>query len=402
MKCNRWTVALIGAGLVSLPAVTHGEEKPSSLLTSLSSTTLSGFVDTSAHWNPGTGNANLPPYTPNGVPGGSKADGFNLDVIALTLNRPASEEAWSAGYNATLLFGPDAVGYNNSIGSATSDFSLKDTYVDLHAPIGNGLSVKLGTYTEIIGYEVYEAGNNPNYTRSYGYELEPTQMTGALATYTISPLFTAMAGICDTWNAGVNARSWPTKAESFKTYMGMLTFTAPTNMSFLAGSTLSAGAISGFDGAFPGTNGPANVTSYYVGGTFNTPVTGLKAGLAFDALDVHDRSGENWCVGGYLCFQATEKLSFCGRAEYLKDRGTGKLFVNSFGAATVPDEALGLTLTTQYDLWKNVMSRLEVRWDYALSGPGVWGGTTVNGSAGTDPGTEKNAVLVAANIIYKF
>ena len=402
MNEHKLTSALVAVGVISLAGAAHAEEaKMSMVQTALSSTTFSGYVDTSAHWNFGTGNANLPPYTANGALGGTKADGFNLNVVALTLAKPAESEGWSAGYNATLLFGPDAVGYNNSFGSAPSDFSLKDTYVDLHAPIGNGLDLKLGTYTEILGYEVFEAGNNPNYTRSYGYALEPTQMTGLLATYQFCPVVTAMFGICDAWNAGVNARSFPAKAESFKTYMGMLMFTAPTNTAFLAGSTLNVGVISGYDAVFP-VPGGANVTSYYVGGTMNTPVTGLKVGFAFDALDAAGLSGENWSVGGYAAVQATEKLSFNVRAEYLKDRGAQKLFVNSNGAATVPDEAMELTVTAQYDLWKNVTSRLELRWDHALNDQGVWGGTALNGSDSPGLGTQDNAVLLAANLIYKF
>ena len=405
MKLNRWTLALAAAGIVTAPSLLRAQTN--TILTALSSTTLSGFVDTSAHWNFGTGNANLPPYTANGALGGTKADGFNLDVVDLTITKAADSDAWSAGYNVTLLFGPDAVGYNNSAGSATSDFSLKDTYVDLHAPIGNGLDVKLGTYTEILGYEVFEAGNNPNYTRSYGYALEPTQMTGALATYQFNPVVTAMFGICDAWNAGVNARSSPPKAESFKTYMGMLTFTAPTNMAFLSGSTLMVGAINGYDAVFtpPGSTAPGvNVTSYYAGGTINTPVTGLKVGIAFDDLDMPNLSGQNWALGAYVNYQATEKLSFNARGEYLKDRGAMKLFANAFGAPTVPDEAMELTLTAQYDLWKNVMSRLELRWDHSLTDQGVWGGTAVNGdpSATSGFGSRDNVVVLAANIIYKF
>src|SRR3974390_2637434 len=212
MKCNAWTIALIGAGVVSLPAVTQADEATNAvpaLLTSLASTTLSGYVDTSAHWNPGTGNANLPAYAPNGTPGGTKADGFNLNVVALTLSKPVGEGDWGAGYNATLLFGPDAAGYNNSVGSAKSDFSLKDAYVELRAPVGNGLDFKLGTFTEILGYEVYETGNNPNYTRSYGYEIEPTQLTGLIAAYQFSPTLSANAGVANTWNSGINYRAFP-------------------------------------------------------------------------------------------------------------------------------------------------------------------------------------------------
>ena len=69
MKYNAWTLALIGAGVVSPLAVAHADESTNSVLTALAGMTISGYVDTSAHWNPGTGNVNLPVYTPNGVSG---------------------------------------------------------------------------------------------------------------------------------------------------------------------------------------------------------------------------------------------------------------------------------------------------------------------------------------------
>src|SRR5690242_21539187 len=96
MKYNAWTLGLLSAGLVSLPAVVQGEEKPSSVMTALSSTTLSGYVDTSAEWNPGTGNAFVPGYAWNNP---SKADGFNLNVVKLSLEKPIDPaEAYGAGY----------------------------------------------------------------------------------------------------------------------------------------------------------------------------------------------------------------------------------------------------------------------------------------------------------------
>ena len=395
MKYNAWTLALIGAGVVSLPAVAHAEENTNVVLTAISTTTISGYVDTSAHWNPGTGNANLPTYSPNGKPGGLKADGFNLDLVALTISKPVGEGDWGAGYNATLLFGPDAVGYNNSFGSAASDFSLKDAYVELRAPLGNGLDVKLGTYTEILGYEVFETGNNPNYTRSYGYEIEPTAMTGVLATYQFSKVITAQAGICDAWSAGVNARSFSpngTKSESFKTYMGGVTLTAPDSLGFLAGSTLSGGIISGYDSA-----NQVDKTSWYVGGTFKTPCKCLTVGLAYDYVNVADttlpvtKAAYQSAAAAYLLVQATDKLAFNTRVDYFSQSE----FLTSSG---MPEEVFALTETVQYDLWKNVVSRLEVRWDHSLNGTAAYGG----GTSGNPGPSLKNAVLVAANIIYKF
>ena len=400
MKYNAWTLALIGAGVVSPLAVAHADESTNAVLTALSSTTISGYVDTSAQWNPGTGNQNLPVYTPNGAAGGSKADGFNLDVVALTFNKPVGEGDWGAGYNATFLFGPDATGYNNSAGSSKSDFSLKDTYVDLHAPIGNGLDIKLGTFTEILGYEVYETGNNPNYTRSYGYEIEPTALTGGLLTYQFCSAITAQAGIANTWSAGIDNRSSPPKAESFKTYIGGVTLTAPESFGFLSGSTLSGGIINGYDAV----SALGNKTSVYVGGTFKTPIKSLSVGLAYDYValsnstttdpdtgdTVQHSQGYQNAGGGYLLWQATEKLSFNTRAEYFSQ----STFLTSSG---MPSKVLEVTQTIQYSLWKNVISRLEFRWDHSLNGSEAYGGTS------SDPAPSlKNAYLVAANLIYKF
>ncbi len=56
----------------------------------------------------------------------------------------------------------------------------------MRAPIGNGIDLKLGTWDTIIGYEVANAGGNPNYTRSYGYSVEPTQHTGLLGSYQVN------------------------------------------------------------------------------------------------------------------------------------------------------------------------------------------------------------------------
>ena len=393
MKYNAWTLALISAGVVSFPAVTHADENTNAVLTALATTTISGYVDTSAHWNPGTGNGNVPVYTPNGRPGGTKADGFNLDVVNLTINKPPGEGDWGAGYNATLLFGPDAVGYNNSPGAAASDFSLKDAYVELHAPLGNGLDLKLGTFTEILGYELYETGNNPNYTRSYGYEIEPTALTGALATYQFSPILTAQAGIANTWSSGINGRSSPPKSESFKTYIGGVTLTAPDSLGFLAGSTLAGGIINGYDSGTQGIK-----TSWYIGGTFKTPCKCLSVGLAYDYVNLANnvdgagaahKSGYQSATAAYLLWQATDKLSFNTRADYL----TQSAYLAGVG---LPRDAFALTETLQYDLWKNVISRLEVRWDHSLGGNDTFGGETAG-----QPNSE-NAWLVAANVIYKF
>src|SRR5262245_20367529 len=395
MKINKWTVGLATAGLVSLPRITQAEEKPNQVLTALASTTLSGYVDTSAHWAVGTGNAHPPPYAFNTS---DKQDGFNLNVVKLTLEKPLDEGSWSAGYRVDMIMGPNAVGYNaSSNGGSDSDFGIQQAYVAMRTPVGNGIDWKLGTWNTPIGYETFDSPANPNYTRSYGWSMEPTQHTGLIGSYQVCKYASVTAGVAYTHSAGINARANPPKAESYKTYMGSLTLTAPDDWGWVSGSTFSAGVVNGFNGGVG-----ENLTSFYAGMTLNTPLKALKVGAAFDWLDVHNEedvvppgaSGEVWAVSGYVSYQLTEKLSMHGRAEFMEDKAG--LF-SGLADGLPKAKVFALTGTFQYDLWANVLSRLEVRWDHAASGGELFGGKSED-----DSPSKKNEVMIAANIVYKF
>lgn len=405
MKFNQWTVGLAAVGVVSLASAARAEEKAvSSVMTALSSTTLSGYVDTSAQWNFGTGNARLPDYK---FGGSSKADGFNLNVIQLRLEKPLDEAEWAAGYRVDLWAGPDA----NTLGTqsvshedmSSADFAIRQAYVALRMPVGNGIDWKIGVFDSIIGYESVESGNNPNYTRSYGHSIEPQTHTGLLASYRFNDMISASVGVANTKGPSINARAHGEdgKPESQKTYMASIALTAPENLSFLSGSTLYAGFVNGLEENEARADYDNNACSYYVGATIATPVTGLRLGASFDYLDVHTlNSGETWSVAGYASYQATEKLSFHARGEYLRDRGQQKFFTTDSTeptASTNPDRVVALTATVQYDLWKNVISRLELRWDHSASGQKTWGGTDTSSDA-----SRRNEWMLAANVIYKF
>jgi hypothetical protein len=406
MKYNKWTVALAALGVVSLASAAKAEETASPVMTALASTTLSGYVDTSAQWNFGTGNANLPPYKFGGA---RKADGFNLNVLQLRIDKPLDEQDWAAGYRADLWFGPDAnVLGTTSTGGNWSDFAIRQAYVALRVPLGTGLDFKMGVFDSIIGYESIEAGNNPNYTRSYGHSIEPQTHTGLLASYRFCECFSASVGVANTVGPIINDRAFApinfpnsAGAESYKTYMGSVALTAPDDWGSLSGSTLYAGIVNGFADAF-NTTSPRTVTSYYLGATVATPVTGLRMGASFDYLDIHQMNNDTYSFAGYLSFQATEKLSLHARAEYFKDKLADNAATGRFFGAVGPTgkaEVLALTATAQYDLWKNVISRLELRWDHSLSGNQLFGG---NPNIAAPVPDAKNAWMLALNVIYKF
>lgn len=397
MKFNKWTLGLAALGVVSLSSAAKAEEKMTAIQSALSATSISGYVDVSAQWNIGKqAGSGLPPYSFGGA---SKADGFNLNVVQLTIDKPLDESEWASGYRADLWFGPDANALGSTLfgasgythGQGSGDVAIRQAYVALRAPVGNGLDFKVGVFDTVVGYETLESGNNPNMTRSYGFTIEPTTHTGILATYRFSDSISAAFGVADTYGSTINARtvdSGGTVNESRKTYMGSLALTAPQDWGWAAGSSLYFGVINGFN-ASRATAGAGIETHWYAGATLATPVTGLKVGASFDYQDARDTSGtggDNWVVGGYASYQATEKLSFHARGEY----GHFDTAVGS-GLPTASAEGLEATATIQYDLWQNVISRLEFRWDHSedLNAFGQFGNL-------------RNAYLLAANFIYKF
>ena len=410
MKFNKWTIALAAVGVVSLASAAKAEEKTSSVLTALSPTTLSGTVDTSMQWNPGNGNANVAPYRFNNP---NMADGFNLDVVQLTIEKPLDETDWAAGYRADLWFGP----YANQLrtgsmigagGTGTSDFGIRQAYVTLRAPLGNGLDFKVGVFDSIIGYESIDSSKDPNFTRSYGNTIEPQTQTGILASYRFCDWFSASAGVANTLGSQINQRSisqvgfaYGPDSETYKSYMGLLALTAPDSWGFLARSTMYGGAVCGYNanvnnqgifGQAPFAGG--NCANYYVGATIATPIKELRLGVAWDWLDLYQWPGQTWAIAAYASVQATEKLSFHLRGEYLKD-SAGVLFgTPAFGQPT--DQVLDLTLTAQYDLWKNVITRVEFRYDRSLNDAAAFGGT-INGVP-----QDCDAFMLGLNILYKF
>jgi hypothetical protein len=426
MKINHWTLALAAAGVVSMGAAAQAEEATESVKTLISDTTISGYVSTSATWRPGTGTAGLDLSSFGNST--AKADGFNLDVVDLTISKALDESEWAAGYTAELWFGPDIAG-NATIPGATS-VNIQQAYVALRAPIGNGIDMKMGVFNTILGYEANNATQNPNYTRSIAWGLQPTVHTGLLASYRFSDMVAVSGGVVEGLGPAINARQSAagvstSGSESRKGYTFGMEITAPDSWGFLSGSSLSGQILHTPNGAAnPAAVNSASATTFlHMGATLNTPVEAWKVGLSYyyranaptatGGLAIANHNSSYASVWGlYNSYQVTEKLKLNVRAEYAT--GTAGTFIASTAANVGDDDPnqafLGLTTTVDYSLWENVISRLEFRWDSSLTGGAAggagtdtpFGGTTGFVGANNTAADEKNAFLVALNVIYKF
>jgi hypothetical protein len=411
MKIEKWTLGLAAVGLVTLSQTLLAQSEVPQLVpvqTALSATTISGYVDTSAVWNPGTGNANPAPYAFNA----GKQDGFNLNAVDVKIAKAEGEESWAAGYVAELSYGPDAQAIDGGA------YPIRQAYVELKMPVGNGLNWELGRWDSLLGYESSDSMKNPNYTRSYGKTFEPTENTGLLASYKFCDAFSAQAGVADTLStSGINSRAdtgaYP--VESKKAALALVTLTAPESWGGFKGSTLSGGFDHG-QGADTATSPSSHDrTEWYVGAMLNTPVKDLTFGASWDwihnvdlygtpavpgvgpiTLDAHTLSA----IAGYASYKVTEKLTLNGRFEWANGDALADAIYLTDGVAAKFDKVLAVTGTAQYQLWDNVLSRVEVRWDHAADGADAFGGT---GSPGTGIApNKKNEITIAANVIYKF
>jgi hypothetical protein len=431
MKFNKWTVGLAAVGVVSLASAARADEQMSQVQTALTQTTLSGYVDTAMQWNPGTdqngttfnGDTGLP--TPN-IPhyAFAKNDGFSLNAVDIALDKPEDSSAWAAGYRVEMQYGANAVGVpltgvRDTFGdNVTSAATVRQAFIRLHTPIvGNGIDWQVGVFDSIIGYESNSDPLNPNYTRSYGYTIEPTTMTGILGTYKVNDEISFSGGIAN--NDGGLGSITPqftstTTLEDAKTWLGSVSLTAPDSMGFLKGATLSSGVIYGIDTYTPGPYTPPGTQAgrplnIYVGATVPTPMNQLKLGAAFDYVNVanataaHENRTDNiWVLGGYGTYQATDKMSVNVRAEVLRDQGTAADIISVYpGLNTGPAQyqhqyAEEITVTLQYNLWANVITRGEFRWDHTDSDN--FGVT----DSGTGAPNRTSDYLLALNIIYQF
>jgi len=375
MKFNKWTLGLAAVGAVSMASAVRADEAKMSVVnTALSSTTLSGYVDVGAVYIPGNQNG---AFIPTGVP---TIDGFVMNDVDIALDKPLDATAWSAGYHVEFNAGAQAVGIAG----------FRQAYITMNTPLGNGIQWKVGVQDDIIGYEGNTDGANPNYTRSYGYAVEPTSMLGLTGTYQFCSAVSFTAGI-------INAQSGPGTLSS-KDYVAALNLTAPDSWGFLKGGTATLGIFHNYD-----KNG---VQNYYAGVTIPTPLSKVKVGAAFDLVSQSDKTiptGGNpnndsgWVAGVYTTIAATDKLSFNLRAEYfsLNDfLGYANLTAPFGGNLGVGEE---VTATVQYNIWANVTSRAEFRWDH------VEHNTSFGDFAGVTSATPySNDYTLALDLIYTF
>lgn len=178
-----------------LPA-SMAPEGDSPVMTALKETKLSGFVDTGYMV---TFNAPMPAAGAalKGRVFDTNPNSFYLNSVQLNLERLANEKL-IVGYHLELAAGND-VGLYTPGGPG---IGLQEGWLQVLAPVGSGLDVRVGKMATLAGYEVIESMSNNQYSRGvlFGFAI-PFTHTGIRAAHSLTKELGFTVGVNNGWNA---------------------------------------------------------------------------------------------------------------------------------------------------------------------------------------------------------
>ncbi|MDQ7091283.1 MAG: porin [Methylococcales bacterium] len=320
--------------------------------------------------------------------GTDRVNEFQLNQTYLFLEKSvvSSGSNWDFGGRVDFLFGTDArstqaSGFDNQILGSTNnksfneyDIAFPQAYLEIYAPIGNGLTAKVGHFYTIIGYEVVTSPDNFFYshafTMNYG---EPFTHTGALLSYQIDDNWSVTGGAVTGWdNFDTNGGDW----------------------SFLGGANWhsddekTAVAVSLITGENGNDSVDQNTTMYSIvlSHDFNDKthyVFQHDFGIQEKGNGVKD-DADWYGINQYLTYDINDKLAVGLRAEWFSDRG-GR--INSFGA-----NYYAVSAGVNYSPMSWIKFRPEVRYDWA----------DTNGAGTAFGGNSNDQIQVAMDMIITF
>lgn len=364
-----------------------------------------GFADTAYIFNTNT------PVDPNARTNNlrvfdTEANGFMLNMAEINFEKPISRES-PLGFRIDLDFGKDAevlgkatYGLGNDSPTSADEFDLKQAYAQFYLPFSApglyAVTFKVGKFATLHGAEVIESVNNWNYSRSFlfGYAI-PFTHTG------VRMYYKPFAGLpVESYFGIVNGWDNVTDNNRAKTVEVAIAATPRDNLSFSVGGMFGperSNSNKDFRDLvdFVVTYAPcAKLTlkaNYDYGwernGATMIPYSGI--GTPTGLVD-KDASWDG--IAAYAKYDIFDWWSVAGRGEFFRDRAgvrTGQLTNASVPMSNV--ELFEFTLTNEFKIYKNLITRFEYRYDKA------------NGQVFTcDKVTANHQSTVSGEVIAKF
>jgi len=293
--------------------------------------------------------------------------GYTFNIAEFSLKKDPSER-YPFGYGLVVTAGIDSQ-KNHAIGifrdgddtfpfRNTETFDLEEAYASWKFPVAEGLTIKAGKFVTLLGYEVVEAPNNLNFSRSFLFSFAiPLTHVGALLTLQPTEWLSLTAGPVVGWDV----------AEDNNTKMSVMGQVSVTPMKDLV---TNLNFITGPEQNLDDSNN-RTVLDLVVTYTGIPKVTlGLNVDYGFEESEAalvasgtrRHTDATWWGLAGYAAYDRTEQLRTAVRAEYFSDpKGvrTAATAAGVGGRVSLWD----VTVTASYKIWRGLLGRLEYRHD---------------------------------------
>ena len=360
--------------------------------------TFSGWLSQGVNWNPDRPDNNV-----NGPVGFlDRANEYQMNQFYLVLERAVDTSSceWQWGGRMDVLYGTDYYytmargleleqdgtqrwnsdeGPNRTFGPDTGalyGIALPQAYAEIG---GNDLSVKVGHFYTIIGYEVVTAPDNFFYSHMYTHMYgEPFTHTGVLGTYNLNDQVTLSAGIHNGWDNF-------DQVNDNMSFLGGISFTSEDE------NTSLAFALTSGNERTIGTNvNRENRTMYSIVYTRKfcddfTYILEHDYGFQDDDAANGNQDSQWYGVAQYLFYDINCNTKAGVRAEWFRD-DDGVRVPGGF-AANYYEVTTGVNWTFR----DCMVLRPELRWDWADSGARPY-----------DDLSDANQFLLATDLIYSF
>jgi opacity protein-like surface antigen len=356
---------------------------------------------------------------------------FNINAVKIALEKALPDKnEWAAGFRIDTMYGQDATllaGTDPTTSSA--GIYLEQALVKFRIPVGNGLDIYMGKFVTFLGYEVIESPANLNFSRGLLFtNAIPLTHTGIYADYKFNDTVEAKFGIVDGWNSSISPSVGTTfgpnpdsQRDFGKALTGQLTINAPgknanITQSFIYSPDGEPGNLVAYPSEFSGAFDNGSVALYDIWGNWNPTFVKDSALLLGFNLDVgyngaagvptptapgilrHD-SNTWYGLALYSQYKFTKVFSLAGRGEYLHSDEAdapkfGDDFISRGGFANQDD--FSYTLTASFNIWDNLLTRVEYRYDHFS--PGLSGDAT--GLGPVSGSTDQHEISL--NAVYSF
>ena len=354
-------------------------------VSAMSDVTLGGFVTTSFFHDstkpPASIGHNSPGYLWNRV-----NDSFALNKVKITLASPQvqnSGEKWDAGYRVSLIAGQDAPIVNTKSGITGFDY-LREAYVELNVPVGNGLDVRVGELISLLNYESGDGGAvNANFSQGYQWFFTGNPpAAGVQLGYKLTDMVNLTFRVQNGLYAG------PIDNNSAKTLMGAIGIKPTDKLWF---------SLIGFGGREDAGFAQSVWGGSLLGGWQANEQLGF--GTELDYFIFHNPtavtpSGDStvWSTGLWVTYDFSKKVGLGLRGEFLSDAEGVDASGGALGFMNPPGTGQDLSsvaLTLNYKPVPTIKIQPEIRFDHTS-----WGGGFAAG--------KQNRVVYGAGVSYLF